>query len=323
MEEGRGYSLKRHSRFYDPDVPRLATLERGLFQDLDAHQEALRRREIDYWLSADARVTRALMDDLPGIALNEHGSLEFNSFWMRVDTEPWNDERVRRAVNRSLDRAEYIDLIGGGAGDPMGPLAPAFGEYALDPEELAQLQPFDPDEARALFSAAGVTGFSFVYPVSGDTNEYVTILARQLAAVGVEVTPVPLDPTTWLDGYIRSMHTASLSLNQSYKTPDAALLWHRSGGPTGSGQYATGYGTAELDRLIDAAATTLDEPERIEVYQEAQRTVLESDPAFLNIFNLRQHALHFEDIHGLDPGPGHMGEFLYRQVWVEERAAAG
>jgi peptide/nickel transport system substrate-binding protein len=321
MEEGYGYSLRRNPRFYERGIPRLQILERLLFQDLGSHEDALRTRAIDYWLSADATIATSLESEIEGIARIEHGSLEFNSFWMRTDAAPWNDARVRRAVNRALNRQQYIEIVGGGAGVPMGALAPAFGEYALPADELAALQPHDPAEALSLFAAAGVAELPFVYPLGGDTEVYVDLLTNQLATAGVLALPEALDPAAWLSGYVSSTHTASLSINQSYKTPDAALLWHRSGGPTGSGQYETGLSSRDLDQLIDAAATTLDEPERIEIYHEAQRAILDSDPAVLNFFNLTQHALHYDDTHGLDPGPGHMGEFLYRQVWVEEPKA--
>src|SRR5690606_5405979 len=124
-------------------------------------------------------------------------------------------------------------------------------------DELEQLQPFDPDDARALFEAAGVDTISFVYPTSSNMPDYVNILVQQLQNVGVEVRPEPLDAGTWVSGYFQSQHEASFSLNQAYKTPDSALLWYRSGGVTGGGQYSTAHYSDDLDAQIDAAASIL------------------------------------------------------------------
>jgi peptide/nickel transport system substrate-binding protein len=317
VTEGRGYTLRRHPRFFEPDRPYLDGVERVIFQDPVTARSAFQDQQVNAWITPDVEAAREMTRQVPGVTHVEHASLAFNSFWMRVDAPPWDDERVRRAINLSMDRDEYIDLIARGAGVPMGPLAPAFGAYALPEEELETLQPYDPEEAQALLAAAGVDTVPFVYPVSDAAPDHVEIMTRQLQEVGVRARPEPLDPLTWLTGYFQALHTASLSINQSYKTPEQALLWYRSGGPTGGGQYFTGLASEELDRLLDAAAGTLDEEERLELYQEAQRDILASDPAFLNFFNARLNTLHSGNLNGLNPGPGHMGEFLYRHVWVE------
>src|SRR5690606_3454774 len=98
-----------------------------------------------------------------GITHVEHGSTGYNSFWMRTDVAPYDDERVRRAINMSMNRDQYIAIIGRGQGQPMGPLAPVFENYALTADELAEAQPYNAQDAKALFEAASVSEIQFAH----------------------------------------------------------------------------------------------------------------------------------------------------------------
>ena len=317
VTEGQDFRMARNPAFFDESLPYLDNFRRVIFADQASYRTAFATRQVDLFATADYEEAQELTRQVDGVEHVEHGSTGYNSFWMRTDVEPWSDERVRRAMNLAMNRDQYIAIIGKGRGEPMGPLAPVFGEYALSQEELEQLQPFDPQEAADLFQAAGVTQISFVHPTSATMPDYVNILVQQLENIGLQVRPEPLDAGTWVAGYFGSQHEASFSLNQSYKTPDQALLWYRTGGITGGGQYATGLYSEALDEVIDDAASTMDPDERVEAYHEAQRAIFETDPAFLNVFNVTGNTVFYDDVKGLSPGPGNMDEVVFRRTWID------
>lgn len=103
---------------------------------------------------------------------DEFPELEFHrgvvSGWIgtrfKTYCEPFNDWRVRRALDLAIDRQEVVDVIGSGAWVKVGPVGKAVPLWALPDEELdatpgyrtaAAERDEDIQEARQLYEAAG------------------------------------------------------------------------------------------------------------------------------------------------------------------------
>ena len=111
-------------------------------------------------------------------------------------TLPFNDVRVRQALNMAVDRKALIDVLLQGATVPANQPAP---RGALGYEPSLPQYPYDPAKARALLAAAGYPeGFAFVLETSG-TGAGATAVYQQVAGdlrkVGVtmdiRVIPTP------------------------------------------------------------------------------------------------------------------------------------
>ena len=317
IQEGEGIRMVRNPNFYDKERPYLDGYDILNFKDVATQRTALSSGQIDSYLTADPQEAKDLQKATKGLKLVETGSTGYNSFWMRTDVPLWKDARVRRAMSMSMNRDEYIALIGKGLGKPAGPVVPIFGDYALSDAELKKLQPYDVAEAKKLFEAAGVKEIPFTHPTSSTMPDYVNIMVKQLQAIGITAKPQPLDAAAWVAQYFGSALTASYSLNQSYKTPDSALLWYRTGGVTGSNNYDTKFYTPELDAIIDKAGATIPEAERKAAYLEAQRAILKSDPAFINVFNTGSNVVYHEKVQNFDAGAGAMTAHMTRNFWID------
>ena len=62
---------------------------------------------------------------------------------------PLNDVRVRKALSRTLDRDEFIRVLGGGWG-LSGVLSGLFSQ-----EEIKEILKYDPEESRRLLAEEG------------------------------------------------------------------------------------------------------------------------------------------------------------------------
>jgi peptide/nickel transport system substrate-binding protein len=113
---------------------------------------------------------------------------------------PLADARVRQALYAAIDRKAWIDGVQAGYGVPIGSHAtPNDGEpYYAD---MTSINPYDPDKAMQLLSAAGQSKLSlrlaqisaFPYAVRGTD-----ILASQLQAIGVSLQVQPMEFPRWL-----------------------------------------------------------------------------------------------------------------------------
>jgi len=114
---------------------------------------------------------------------------------MRVDTKPFDDVRVRRALNMAVNKNEIIKSYWGGnaemLGFPMHPDWVGYYEPLQDmPDSVKELFTFNPAKAKQLLAEAGYpNGFTFkTQTTSASTdNDLLSMVAAYLAKVGVKM----------------------------------------------------------------------------------------------------------------------------------------
>lgn len=267
--------------------PYLDSLRINAYADQATFRTAFTSGQNDNYWPENADEAKQIQQTVKNSQYFKVPSLSFLSFWMNTKVKPWDDPRIRRAVSRAINRDEYIQLIGHGAGQQIGPVTFAMHPYDLPVDELkTKDQPFSIKDAKDLLAAAGQPNltFEFTHSTSSVVPDYVNIFVRQMQAAGITAKAQPEDAGTWVAAYYASKLSASLSLNQDYKDPNTALLWFHTGGITGNGHYDTGFSDPEVDAAIEKAAQTLDDQQRVAAYQDAQRLIYSKDPPFLNFF---------------------------------------
>ena len=319
LTEGQIERMEPNPNYWDTGKPYLGAMVVKQFSDLVTWRSAFQAGQTDSYAPQNADEAAQLVSAEKGLIRYSDPGLSYNSFWMNMKQKPWDDGRVRRAVNMATNRQEYIDIIGHGVGEPIGPITYAFKSEALPKDELAKLQPFDVAGAKALFQQAGVTEFKFQHPTSSNVADYVTIFVRQMQAAGVTAKAEPLDAGTWYGQYLGSTLTASLSLNQQYVTPDLAVTWYRTGGITGNNRFDTGFSDREVDAALDKAAATIDAKARAMAYQDVQRLVYKKDPAFFNFFGIRNEYVIRPHIMNYPAGQATNIQYaMNKNVWINK-----
>ena len=189
----------------------------------------------------------AIIDKAPRNILN---FLFFEPGSFLAEKPPFNDDRVRRAFSRAIDRDALLGIASpdGGRWANM-PVQAGFSEFWwLDPQgpdigSAGENYRFDVAEAKALFEAAGVDSLSV--PMHFSSNVYNIIvpyydvvrqtLPNMLKEAGVTVNPVPEEyssvfiPQTWggqFDGFALGLQSVFSDVG-SYWT---AMFYDRAAG---------------------------------------------------------------------------------------------
>ncbi len=326
-----GMVVQRNPNYYrkaenGDTLPYIDTVEAVRISDRQPRRAAFIDGQIDNYGAEDREEADGLLSENPDFFVTENPANTFISFTMNPTREPWTDDRIRKAALFALNRQEFVDLVvGEGGGRPNGLVHWPLGDFALSPEELEELQPYDPAESRRLIQAA--TGsdsidIPVIYPVSDIQfhDKHLPIFLKQMADAGFNVQEEPQDFTTWLGNYTTVSYDASLSLNQIYETAEIPLDWHAALGPQGDGNFAIGIGSIfpEVEEAILASKRETDAEAQIEAVLSAQRVIYDKGPAFLPIMSWTGFTMYQPYVKNIPQGLGGTGLFLTNEMWLDK-----
>lgn len=210
------------------------------------------------------------------VVMNAYGSR------MNVTKQPFDDRRVRQAMNYAVDKDHDLKLLNGTAVASHGILPPGmFGRDAT----LAPY-PHDPAKARALLAEAGYPhGFSTTYTIMADdeAERLAASLQVDLAEVGIRVEIQPLAFATYLT-VIGLKHDGAdfAKATQLADFPDPTnfldVRFATSAIQDESSNNDSFYSNPELDTLLAAARGEPDRGKREAMYHHAERILYDDAP---------------------------------------------
>lgn len=254
------------------DGPQLDRFTVRLLPDPAARVAALRAGEVN-WIEA------VPPDDIASLesAGFQVASKKFDWIWpwrLLVDREPFDDVRVRQAMNYAIDREAIADeLLHGTAYPAYQVLAEASPWY--DPAD--SIYSYDPERAVELLTEAGYPdGFEITvgYISSGSGSMQPRVmneaLQAQLAEIGITVNLEPVEFSVMLGKYGDGM--AGWEAYNSAQSLEQPSSWATS---FRCGTARTYYCNPEVDELLDQALVTVDEAERGQMLTDAMSIATE------------------------------------------------
>ena len=217
---------------------------------------------------------------------------------MNVNMEPFDDVRVRQAMNYAIDVESIIENVLNGLARRLdNPLLPeAFG-YIATP-----VYSYDPDKAKSLLAEAGYPdGFEMKIDARPSDKELAEVLVGQLSALGIKVNVVltegaaftalyePGFTQTYLGSWGNSEADADGMLSKQFYSDRYSCNLLGAEGETGYGDlargcYYSGYANAEVDAAIVAGSRDVDPENRKEYYATAVKIIVEEAP-WLFLYN--------------------------------------
>lgn len=231
-------------------------------------------------------------------------AIGLNTYYLGLNCsrEPFNDVRVRQALNYAIDRKTMLAAMLDGRGESArGPVPPLLRRGPAPPG-----YGYNPQRARMLLAEAGYPdGFAMQIYQTADTENLDMCQAIQayLQAVGIRASIVQLEWSTFLAAVADGEADAFwLSWWADYPDEENFLypLFHSAN--LGAGGNRSQYVDARFDRLIDQAVTTPDSRKRDMLYTQCEHLIVEQAP-WVFFWHKNACSIHRPEIQGYTTVP--------------------
>ncbi len=272
--QGEALSLTANEDYWG-DGPFVDGVEIRVVPEESSILAGMRADEFQMGILGDPAVVDQVGEDL---TVERTPELGYFPFFLNSTRAPLDKVEVRQAIACAVDRQELIDAAAFGEGEPTGPLATPYDTGVFDGLPCDQT---DPEIARQLLTDAGVPdGFSIeTIVIQGENDSAINVaqsLQSQLAEVGIDLELVPLETNVYVDRWLAADFDSALSQNGS--SVDPQITYAKYFTSTGNFQNVAAFSTPELDQLFADGKASTDPDERIQIYGEIGRTLLEASP---------------------------------------------
>ena len=228
--------------------------------------------------------------------------------------KPFDDRRVRLAINYAIDKQEIIDGVYLGLGiNIASPYKP--GTRWSNP--TLQPYPYDPAKARGLLKEAGFVmssqgilerdgkpfSFEIVTNQNKEREKSAVLIQRRLKEVGIDVQIRAIEWASFISRFIKTGDFDVVVLGWGLGLdPDQYSIWHSSQQAPGQFNFI-GYNNPVADKLLEQGRLELNPDKRMKIYHEFSKVLLEDSPIVYLSAGYGLSAIH-KRVKGIDsPAP--------------------
>lgn len=261
-----------NDKYWDKKAAAARTLEIDYLAD-DAKLNAVRSGDLDVAILPEKMVKPA---ETAGYKIERSLGSENYVFSFNTAMKPFDDIRVRRAVNLALDRDAICKGLLDGKCAPNGQFFGA-GTKAYAEDIGLKLVGFDLAKAKSLVTEAGAAGAKVeIVTVAGNQvfEQLATIVQEQLKKIGLEATVSAVAPPQVVSRFTAEKNVA-MAFGATGNAFDPSDTLDRYG--LAKGLYNPGgLKNAEVEKLAGDALRETDQAERMKIYQKISGAVTES-----------------------------------------------
>ncbi|WP_262677821.1 ABC transporter substrate-binding protein [Paenibacillus sp. J5C2022] len=260
--------IAKNEDYYVEGVPYLDKVEFRIMPDGESSLLALKAGDVDiYPRIGDERIAE-LGDEFRYVDGMQN---MVQLMTMNIARKPFDDVKVRQAINYAVDVDSIIELIANGKGTKLGSnMSPVMDKYFQ--EDLENTYNVNIEKAKELLKEAGYEdGFTTTISVPSNYKFHVDtaqVIADQLSQVGIKAEIEMVEWAVWLERIYKGRDYDMTIIGLTGKLdPHEVLVRYVSDYKANFYNYVN----PAYDKLINDAKVELDDSKRVELYKEAQK----------------------------------------------------
>jgi dipeptide transport system substrate-binding protein len=263
----------------------------------------------------------AIKED-PNLKLDEQAGLNVAYLAYNTTVAPFDDARVRKALNMAINKQAIIDAVFQGAGQPAkNPIPPTMWSY----NDAVQDDAYDPEAAKKLLEEAGVKDLSMKVwampvqrPYMPNAKRTAELMQEDFAKVGVTVEIVSYEWGEYLKKSMEPGRDGAVILGWTGDNGDpdnfmGVLLSCASAGEGGANRAF--WCNEQFSELLSKAKATSDQAERTKLYEEAQ-VIFKDQAPWATLAHSTQYVPMAKNVDGFVMSP--LGDFTFESVDLTE-----
>ena len=245
-----------------------------------------------------------------------------NYLGMNLNMKPFDNKFFRQAMNYAIDRNAIVNLVlNGRAKIAHGVLPPGIPGYDKDFKGYS----YNPEKAAELLKKAGYKDGKEIPEIVLQYNRDIIhtrtseFVMANLSDIGIKCRVKEVEFDEHLSS-IESGEAAFFRMGWSvdYPDPDSFLytLFHSSN--IDKGYNFTRINDEELDRLLDKARFETETAQRVKLYRQAEKLIVEQAP-WVFMYFYTDHLLHQPQVKGIQLVAMGQPFIKYRKIWIAPR----
>ncbi|TDL31487.1 ABC transporter substrate-binding protein [Jeotgalibacillus sp. S-D1] len=274
--------IEKYEDYWQEGLPKLNQVIFRSIPENSARLNALTSGEIDLADGVNPSDSTQIEDNAE-LQLFERPSMNVGYLGLTTTREPFDDPKVRQAMNYAIDRQAIVDAFFEGRAEvAKNPMPSVIAGYNDDIEGYE----YDPEKAKELLKEAGLEdGFEMDLwampvprPYMPDGQKVAEAIQNNLSAVGITAEIVTYEWATYLDkARLGEADAFLLGWTGDNGDADNFLYVLLDQDNIGSNNY-TYYENQEVHDLLIEAQSEVDEEKRNQIYMEAQEMIHEDAP---------------------------------------------
>ena len=317
--------LVRFDDYYGT-APNIDGVEFKILSDQDAAFLEFQAGNVDFVPipSGQIQATAAQYGESPdGYTVNpgEQVSLgeELAIYYLLINNEDeaFADANVRKAMSLAIDRQDICDKVFEGTRVPATGIVPP-GIVGHKPDAFASAM-YDVEAAKAALAEAGFAegaGFPTItleYNSGAGHEDILQLVQEDLKAIGIESELIGSEWAQYLDKLgAKDYQVGRLGWIADYPIMDNFLYPIFKTGSTDNFSF---YSNADVDAMLEEARKTVDDTERVAMYQEIEK-IIGDDAAVIPMFYYRHTRVASDRVNDGVYSPN--GLFTFETVWLSK-----
>ena len=260
--KGSNIKLEANEDYYR-GAPEIREVTFEVIPDSSTKAIALQTGEVNFAEIDSA--TKPQLEANPAITIAEVPTSAFSYIAMNTEKEPFNDVKVRQAINYAIDRDNLVAVCYDGEAEVNSNIC-AKERFGYSDDQFQYT--YDPEKAKELLAEAGIeTPYDLgEILVAEKYSNLATVIQNDLKTVGLDVTISVKE----FNSYISDLQNGSYgitALNMTLEGDTQTLEMAFTSDYIGIANNAR-YSDEEMDKLFEQARTETDNDKRAEIFNE-------------------------------------------------------